>query len=157
MHASDEDFAHIVTSTPLVSIDLIVRNAHGQVLLGYRRNRPARHTWFVPGGRIRKGETLDAAWERLAQVELGVALPPPRLLGVYQHFYDDNALDLPEVGTHYVVIACEAAFPAHAELHPDRQHTTLRWWDVPALLADRAVHDNTKAYFSGTPAPFGAA
>lgn len=155
MHANDEDFARIVSSTPLVSIDLLVRNAQGQVLLGYRRNRPARHTWFVPGGRILKGETLEAAWHRIAATELGLTLPEPRLFGVYQHFYDDNALDIPDVGTHYVVIACEARFPGNADLHPDRQHTTLRWWDVSALVADRAVHDHTKAYFTGAPRAFG--
>jgi colanic acid biosynthesis protein WcaH len=36
-----------------VSIDLIVRDADGRVLLGLRNNRPARDWWFVPGGIVR--------------------------------------------------------------------------------------------------------
>lgn len=147
MTANDEDFARIIAATPLVSIDLILRNPQGQILLGYRRNRPAQDTWFVPGGRIRKNERLADAWRRIARVELGITLDAPRLLGVYEHLYDDNALDLPGVGTHYVVLACEADLPAGAALQPDQQHAQLHWWEIAALLASPDVHANTKAYF----------
>ncbi|MBJ6922853.1 GDP-mannose mannosyl hydrolase, partial [Vibrio cholerae] len=41
-------FKTVVASTPLVSMDLIVRNRYGQVLLGLRTNRPAQGFWFVP-------------------------------------------------------------------------------------------------------------
>jgi colanic acid biosynthesis protein WcaH len=44
------DFKKIVESTPLISIDLVVRNDQGSVLLGKRTNRPAQNFWFVPGG-----------------------------------------------------------------------------------------------------------
>ena len=144
---NQEDFGRIVTLAPLVSIDMVLRNGRGQVLLGYRQNRPARNTWFVPGGRIRKDERLEDAWNRIAATELGVALEAPRLLGVYQHFYEDNGAGLPGVGTHYVVIGCEAQLPPGVRLQPDDQHRELRWWDVDALLASAEVHANTKAYF----------
>jgi colanic acid biosynthesis protein WcaH len=144
---NEEDFGRIVRLTPLVSIDLILRNDLGQVLLGYRQNRPARNTWFVPGGRIRKDERLEDAWKRIASTELGITPDAPRLLGVYQHFYEDNGAGLPGVGTHYVVIGCEAQLPSGARLQADEQHRELRWWDVDALLASAEVHANTKAYF----------
>ena len=58
----DEDsFRAAVAAVPLVSIDLVVRRANGDVLLGLRNNRPAQGQWFVPGGRIRKGKH----WMRL--------------------------------------------------------------------------------------------
>jgi colanic acid biosynthesis protein WcaH len=34
-------FNTVVTSTPLVAIDLVVRNSRNEVLLGLRLNRPA--------------------------------------------------------------------------------------------------------------------
>jgi hypothetical protein len=49
---SDEDFAHIVGLVPLVSIDLIIRDANGNVLVALRTNEPAKGVYFVPGGRI---------------------------------------------------------------------------------------------------------
>lgn len=54
MFLRHEDFATVVRSTPLISIDLIVENAHGEFLLGKRLNRPAQGYWFVPGGRVQK-------------------------------------------------------------------------------------------------------
>ena len=67
-----EIFKTVVASTPLVSIDLIIRNSQEQVLLGLRNNRPTQGYWFVPGGRIQKDERLENAFRRLVSVELGV-------------------------------------------------------------------------------------
>ena len=63
MHLSDEQFRDLVAYGPLISIDLIVTDAHGRALVGLRRNEPARETWFTPGGRIRKGESLPDYWD----------------------------------------------------------------------------------------------
>jgi colanic acid biosynthesis protein WcaH len=43
-------FSTVIKSTPLVSIDLVVKNNRGQTLLGQRLNKPAKGFWFVPGG-----------------------------------------------------------------------------------------------------------
>ena len=75
MFLSQEDFATVVRSTPLISIDLIVENERGEFLLGKRTNRPAQGFWFVPGGRVQKDETLANAFERLTLAELGLQLP----------------------------------------------------------------------------------
>ena len=45
----------------LVSTDLIIRNARGEVLLGLRNNEPTKELFFVPGGIIRKQERLHEA------------------------------------------------------------------------------------------------
>ncbi|MCV5153638.1 GDP-mannose mannosyl hydrolase, partial [Escherichia coli] len=65
MFLRQEDFATVVRSTPLVCLDFIVENSRGEFLLGKRTNRPAQGYWFVPGGRVQKDETLEAAFERL--------------------------------------------------------------------------------------------
>ncbi|TOG48146.1 hypothetical protein CGJ00_12225 [Vibrio parahaemolyticus] len=67
-----EIFSLVVRSTPLVSIDLVIENAQGQTLLGLRNNRPAQGFWFVPGGRVLKGESLKDAFLRLCQDEVGL-------------------------------------------------------------------------------------
>lgn len=92
MFLRHEDFSTVVRSTPLISIDLIVENAHGEFLLGKRLNRPAQGYWFVPGGRVQKDEPLHAAFERLTEAELGLRLllSAAQFYGVWQHFYDDN-------------------------------------------------------------------
>ncbi|MDE0854964.1 MAG: GDP-mannose mannosyl hydrolase [Nevskia sp.] len=145
-----QEFLEVVERAPLVSIDLIVRDSAGRVLLGLRRNMPARGWWFVPGGCVRKNETLDAAFERITFDELGATVPraEAQFLGVFEHFYEDNAGDLPGFGTHYVVLG--HALPQGMSIAPPPdQHSEYRWLAVDALLADSQVHEYTKAYFRG--------
>ncbi len=65
-------FKTIVEKTPLISIDFVIENKRGHILLGKRLNLPAKNYWFVPGGRIRKDETISSAFTRLALDELNV-------------------------------------------------------------------------------------
>ncbi len=148
-----ELFGQVVRLAPLVSLDLVLWDARGRVLLGRRLNAPARGTWFVPGGCVRKGEPLADALARVSQAELGRALRPQdvTLLGVYEHLYEDNALGLPGCGTHYVVLACEAHL-GDGEVRVDAtQHGAHRFLSPAELLADPQVHPNTKAYFAPRP------
>ncbi len=144
---NDTDFLHIVDATPLVSIDLILRNESGEVLLGRRANRPAQGMWFVPGGRIRKNERVNDALKRISQRELGVTIGQAKLLGVFDHIYPDNFLGAPGVNTHYVVLGMEAELPGGLTFTVDDQHEELKWWAVKELLGEPSVHENTKAYF----------
>ncbi len=144
-------WAAVVRDAPLVSIDLIVSDTQGRVLLGHRINRPAQGYWFVPGGVIRKGERLDAAFERLTLDELGIELPrsAARFAGLYEHHYPDNfsGSDFP---THYVVLAHRLQWPAQgANIQlPKAQHTRYQWMSVDELLAHPQVHRHVKDYFS---------
>ena len=144
---NDTDFLRVIAATPLVSIDLILRNELGAVLLGQRLNKPAQGCWFVPGGRIWKNERVADALRRISQRELGITITAADLIGVFDHIYPDNFLGAPDVNTHYVVLGMAAALSTQVPLATDDQHGELRWWTVDALLANEVVHENTKAYF----------
>ena len=143
------DFHSVVRLAPLVSIDLIIRNARGEVLLGLRNNEPAKGLFFVPGGIIRKQERLHEAFARILKRETNYDAPleDARLLGVYEHFYDANSFGDENFGTHYVVLAHELKLADASALKSDAQHSEMRWWDERDLLASDQVHENTKAYF----------
>ncbi|MFY7906660.1 MAG: NUDIX domain-containing protein [Burkholderiaceae bacterium] len=66
------EFERAVGALPLVSVDWVLLNPAGQMLLGHRRNAPARHWWFTPGGRVRKNEPLERCLQRVAVSELGL-------------------------------------------------------------------------------------
>ncbi|MCQ2047200.1 ADP-ribose pyrophosphatase [Stutzerimonas stutzeri] len=148
----DEDtFRGVVASTPLVSIDLVVQNEHGELLLGHRLNRPAQGFWFVPGGRIQKNETLDEAFRRLTSGELGSAFDRASagLLGIYEHFYTDSVFGTTEDGidTHYVVLAYHLLLPiGHVLTLPIEQHSAYRWLSITEVEASAKVHGNSRAY-----------
>lgn len=143
----DAQWLAVVRDAPLVAIDLVIFDTAGRVLLGLRENEPARDTWFVPGGAIRKGERLDAAFRRIALDELGLPLERVQasLLGVYEHHYDSNFARVPGIGTHYVVLAHRVQLDGDLRA-ADRQHRELRWFSPDQLLASPQVHAHVKAY-----------
>ena len=151
MWLSSDTFRTVVASTPLVSIDLLVQNSQGQILLGQRLNRPAQGSWFVPGGRILKNETLDEAFRRLTLSELGQTFNrnQAHLLNVYEHFYEDSVFGEATVapGTHYVVLGYQLGLSDNLSLEPPHtQHDHYRWWSINDMQSSAEVHDNTRAY-----------
>lgn len=141
-------FADLIRHGPLVAIDLLVRRPDGRILLGWRENRPAQHWWFAPGGRVRKNERWAAAFRRVAVAEFGGPreLSEARMLGVYEHFYEDNALGLPDFGTHYVTTGYTLPVPADFEPAGDDQHSAVRWVTCEELRDDPSIHHHTRDY-----------
>lgn len=147
MFLDSEAFRQVVASTPLVSIDLVVRNTKGELLLGKRLNRPAQGYWFVPGGRVLKDESLDAAFQRLAEVELGCQLQrkSARLLGVYEHFYDDSVFG-DDPSTHYVALAYCVCTDLDLGQLPTPQHGEYRWFLSRPYVEHRSIHRGYQIY-----------
>ena len=149
MFLDKETFSTIITNTPLVSIDLVIKNKHGQALLGQRLNKPAKGFWFVPGGRIFKNEAMSDAFERLTREELGqeFSIDQASLLGPFEHFYTDNVFG-DDFSTHYVAIAYVLTLDDTLEELPiNIQHGSYKWFDMDTLNNNQQVHIHTKWYF----------
>lgn len=143
------EFAKVVENTPLVSIDLIVEDAEGRILLGKRNHSPAKGKWFVPGGRVLKNETILCAFQRLLREELNSDTETFsfEFHGLYQHLYDDSFFS-ECVSTHYVVLAYSLRLAAgECPLPPYKQHSEYRWLTRDDLLINPCVHTHTKWYF----------
>ena len=140
-------FETIVSAAPLISIDLIVRDLFGSVLLGKRVNPPAKGYWFVPGGRILKNETVSEAFSRITRVELGcgLSITEARYIGLFEHFYSDSVFGS-DVTTHYLVQGFEISVTDDLAL-PSQQHCDYRWLPEARLLTDDQVHNHSKWYF----------
>jgi colanic acid biosynthesis protein WcaH len=144
-----QDFLQVIKNTPLVAIDLIVKDERGRVLLGLRKNKPAQGFWFVPGGRIYKDERIADALTRIGLEEIGTALSPDqvRYIGVFEHLYEDNVAGISGISTHYICLACEVIQPKTPGQLPVSQHDNWRFWEIKGLLDSNEVHQNTKGYF----------
>jgi colanic acid biosynthesis protein WcaH len=138
-------FKTVIENTPLVSVDLIVKD-RGRVLLGKRVNKPAQGTWFTLGGRVLKNEMINSAIRRIAKTELGIELTAePKFIGVFEHLYDDGIFD--HVSTHYLNLGYEVELSG-IEALPKEQHDDYRWFGLVELLQSDAVHDYVKDYFT---------
>ncbi len=169
-YVADADWATVVRNVPIVSVDLVVlaptststsvassaRAPDGSthddgsdgdgnewgVVLARRENEPARGEWFVPGGRVHKGERLTDAVQRVARDELGTAVTVERTLGAYEHFYDTADVD-DAGGKHYVPVGYVVrTFEASFDL--DDQHSAVRVFSPETLPDD--LHPYTAAY-----------
>lgn len=67
----DELFYFISRTTPLVNVDLLVKDEGGRTLLAWRDDLYAGRGWHVPGGIVRFKETLEDRIRIVALAELG--------------------------------------------------------------------------------------
>lgn len=161
-HLTQEKYYDIAKHTQLVSVDLILFNELGQVLLGKRINNPAKDLFFTPGGKVRKFELFQNAIQRISINEIGfdvTSYDSGTFTGVYHHIYDNNFRD-DSFGTHYINFAysfqniptsiiSSYSTSNHSSYH--EQHDEFKWFDIPSLLESPLVHSNVKNYFHTSP------
>ena len=146
---SFEDFAEVVRKTALVSVDLVVRNSRDEILVGMRKNEPAKGYFFVPGGRILKKERISEAFERIAKNELGIEanFEGAGFLGVFEHIYSTNFTEKGDFGTHIIVLAYQLKVKEDSLYLPEEQHSEYKWLSKESMEKEARVHRYTKVYF----------
>lgn len=136
----ESEWQTIVKHVPIVSVDLVVYRDKS-VFLAERANKPAKGEWFVPGGRVKKGETREDAVRRVARSELGTEVTIVEELGAYEHFYDESEADVSS-GKHY--LANGYVVDVSGEPAPvDDQHEAAKWIPVDELPD---LHEYVAAY-----------
>ena len=146
---SEKEFHDIIKLTPLVAIDLLI-SYKSKILLGRRLNQPAKGYYFIPGGRIFKGETLEKACLRLTHNEIGFEIPLKKFIFYKntQHIYPNNFFN-EDFSTHYVCLCYKynLSDEEFKKINIDQQHDNILWLTPDEILKKDVVHLNTKNYF----------
>lgn len=66
-----EVFHLISRLTPLVNVDLLIKDNNNRTLLAWRDDQFAGAGWHIPGGIVRYKETLEQRIEQVALTEIG--------------------------------------------------------------------------------------
>jgi len=74
---------------PIPSVEAIISKGNSLLFLR-RQNNPAKGQWWFPGGRIRKGETLEEVLYREVKEETGLELIKSKLVNVYSRIFDER-------------------------------------------------------------------
>lgn len=64
-------FEFVSSVTPMVNVDLLVRDKDGRILLAWREDKFSGKVWHIPGGIIRFQESMETRIHKVAQQELG--------------------------------------------------------------------------------------
>ena len=70
----DEIFYYISKTTPLVNVDLLIKDEVGRTLMSWRDDQFAGFGWHVPGGIVRFKETLENRLRKVADNEIGTSV-----------------------------------------------------------------------------------
>jgi len=121
-----ELYAQFHAAMPILCVDVLVIHA-GKVLLLKRAIEPEKGKWWLPGGRLLRGESLRSAVIRIVRDEAGLKAEP---LSIITHLEYQSAADPFGHGrgtcTVSVVYSCGIL---GGKLRFDRNHTAARWWD----------------------------
>lgn len=120
-------YRHVAACVPLLCVDGIIGHRERFLLLK-RRIPPYQNRWWVPGGRVRKGERLAQAFKRIMRSEIGVGIRDFTLVGVYEVHHLSPDTGIPG-GRHVVSVVFEALLPAGVTITLDGQHSEWKWAD----------------------------
>ncbi len=145
-YLSGKEYEKLLQMAPIPCIDLWLEVDEMEFILVRRNVPPYKGYWAPPGGRIRKGESLERARKRIAKTEVGVDIPiESDLLGVYSidfgwrhdivlSYYinlkdSDNDIKLDYSQSSEYIIAKGLMIP-HGKLHADQ------WNDLKMYLVN---------------------
>jgi len=116
---------------PIPTVDVVVVWG-GKFLLGKRVNKPDRGKWWIFGGRVFKGETLEEAMVRKTKEELGLDIDKSDLkfLVVGQSMFDESEL---AGSTHTISVAYLLKVDREPDIEFDKsQVSEVRWFsEIP--------------------------
>ncbi|HDY72638.1 MAG TPA: NUDIX domain-containing protein [bacterium] len=110
---------------PICCVDLIIKNGKGEFLLVKRKNRPAKGQWWVVGGRVKKGETLERAALRKAKEEVGLNVILEKQLGAKETIFKKGIFG---ENIHTINVIFLANIKGKKKIKLDSQSTDYRWF-----------------------------
>ena len=93
MFIHENEYKEIINKIPILCVDIILRH-EDKVLLIKRADEPCKGIYWPIGGRVHKGETVDAAARRKILEEIGIEFKGTLIpIGFYEDNYTESAFE----------------------------------------------------------------
>lgn len=119
-------YKKIVGVLPILCVDIVLEHK-GKFILVKRKNEPVKGQWWVPGGRVLKGEMIEKAAKRKIKEELGINIKFIKPLGYYEKHFKENEFGQPS-GVHTLSIVILAK-PLSLDVKLDEQSADWQFFD----------------------------
>jgi colanic acid biosynthesis protein WcaH len=116
MWIEDKEYKLILEWMPIPTVDAIITFKDNFLLLK-RNNPPVKGEWWLPGGRVRKGESLEEAVKREALEETGLKCRIIHQVGVISQVF-------PECHTISIYYLAEAE---SSKVKLNEEHSDYKW------------------------------
>lgn len=121
MYIPEEKFREIERLMPLASLNAIIVDSKGRVLVMKRNNEPAKGLYWFPGGRIKMGQSFEEALEEQIKEETGLEWSEVEVLKV-------ASVSSSVFGTrHTVEINFLLRKLSSSEIRLDQEHSDFKW------------------------------
>lgn len=121
-----DEYSRIIELLPILCVDIVLRNVRGEYLLVKRANEPKKGRWWVIGGRVRKGEKVEAAVVRKIKEEVSLDVESVHPLGYYEAVSQENPFGL-RAPMHAVSIVFSARIDECSTIILDDQGTDWKY------------------------------
>ncbi len=88
-----DEYARIIEVLPILCVDIAVRNSKGVYLLIRRATELLKDQWWLIGGRVLKGETLEQMAIRKVREESGLEVKFVQPIGYYEDSFETNPFE----------------------------------------------------------------
>lgn len=137
-----EHYRKIVEVLPILCVDVIIKNGKEEYLLIKRANEPLKDQWWVIGGRVLKGESLEQAAKRKVHEEVGLEIDDVKSIGYYEDALESNPYGLP-TPLHSVSIVFSAIIDDKQRVILDYQSSDWIYSkELPAKFFIKSFHSN---------------
>lgn len=119
-----ELYKEIIKNMPISCVDVAIVS-NGKVLLVNRKDAPAKNLWWLPGGRVIKGETMKMTALRKAKEEVGIECYVGPIIHTDETIFSDGPFDIPI----HSINSCFLLYPKNPNQIPylDNHHSDFRW------------------------------
>lgn len=141
LHERCATIRRVPESDPLYISSAVFVQRHGQILLLKRAAGSNLGAWYLPGGALDEGESVEECARRELMEEAGLTVTGPlTVVGVaHMHVYGHDSLQ--------VLFACDCP---DGDVVLSHEHSAFRWMD-PAAYRDRYFTDDILAQIDGRP------
>ncbi len=122
----DETYHAFLAAMPIACVDVAIVH-RGAVLLVRRKDAPARGEWWVPGGRVWKGETMRETAARKARDEVGIRCHVGPIIHTAETIFPDGpaGIAVHSINTCFFLYPVAATVRLSATL--DQHHGGAKW------------------------------